>query len=90
LGLFVIFSAHSIDDAQRAEVLGADMVTLSPIYETPNKGEPIGTGGLGKVVVALHIPVIALGGILDKEKIEACQNAGASGFASIRYFVAKR
>ncbi|RUM72852.1 MAG: thiamine phosphate synthase [Sulfurovum sp.] len=90
LGIYVIFSAHSIDDAQRAEALGADAVTLSPIYETPDKGEPIGTRGLGEVVTALHIPVIALGGIIDKEKIEACQNAGASGFASIRYFVTKR
>jgi thiamine-phosphate pyrophosphorylase len=62
------------------------MVTLSPIYETPDKGEPIGVEMLRTVTAALHIPVIALGGITDTERIKECEAVGAAGFASIRYF----
>ena len=86
MGLFVLYSAHSLDDAKKAEDLGADMVTLSPIYETPDKGEPIGVEMLRSVTSTLHIPVIALGGITDTERIKECEAAGAAGFASIRYF----
>jgi thiamine-phosphate pyrophosphorylase len=34
----------------------------------------------------VKIPVIALGGILTQEQIASCEEVGASGFASIRYF----
>ena len=85
-GLFVIISTHSLDEAQRAEKLGADMVTFSPIFDTPGKGRPVGLEKLREVCSAVSIPVIALGGILTPEQISACQKAGAKGFASIRYF----
>jgi thiamine-phosphate pyrophosphorylase len=86
MGLYVLYSAHSLEEAQEAERLGADMVTMSPVFETPDKGEALGIEKLQTVTAALHIPVIALGGITDNEKIEACRYAGAAGFASIRYF----
>lgn len=86
LGLFVIISTHTIEEAKQAESLGADMVTFSPIFTTPNKGEPKGVEELKKVVSMLSIPIIALGGIVSSEHIEACEGSGAYGFASIRYF----
>jgi thiamine-phosphate pyrophosphorylase len=86
LGLFVVISTHSIEEAKKAESLGADMITFSPIFSTPNKGEPKGVEVLKSLVAKLTIPVIALGGILSEKQIEACENAGAFGFASIRYF----
>ncbi|MFT7880051.1 MAG: thiamine phosphate synthase [Sulfurimonas sp.] len=85
-GLFVIISAHSLNEIESAEALGADMVTFSPIFTTPGKGEPVGLEKLAQVSSAVNIPVIALGGILTQEQINACREAGAEGFASIRYF----
>jgi thiamine-phosphate pyrophosphorylase len=85
-GLFVIVSTHTIEEVQKAEVLGADMVTYSPVFESPKKGKPVGLHMLSEVTSAVNIPVIALGGILTQEQIDACEMSGASGFASIRYF----
>lgn len=86
LNLFVIISTHTMAEAKKAEALGADMITFSPIFTTPNKGEPKGVEMLKKVVSILSIPIIALGGILSEEQIRLCQENAASGFASIRYF----
>lgn len=87
LGLFVIVSTHSVAEALEAESLGANMVTMSPVFDTPNKGDAIGLAMLGKVTSSLSIPVIALGGILTQDQIQSCANVGARGFASIRYFI---
>ena len=86
LGLFVVISTHTLEEALEAQKLGADLVTFSPIFATPNKGEPKGVEELRKVVSKLSIGVIALGGIVSSEQIEACRDSGAFGFASIRYF----
>ena len=86
LDLFVIISTHTLQELQLAEALGADMVTLSPVFETPNKGEALGIAVFKALVCEVNIPVIALGGINLESQIEACSQAGASGFASIRYF----
>jgi len=86
LGLFVIISTHSEEEALIAQELGADMVTFSPIFATPNKGEPKGLKELKRVSNILDIPLIALGGIITKEHIALCQKNGADGFASIRWF----
>ena len=89
LGLFVVVSTHNLEEALEAEALGADMITMSPIFHTPNKGLPMGVEVLKTIISQVKIPVIALGGILTKDQIDRCENAGAKGFASIRYF-AKR
>ncbi len=86
MDLFVVVSTHTIEELKNAEALGADMATFSPIFETPNKGAPVGLEVLGSVTSQVTIPVLALGGILTEEQIKACEKAGASGFASIRYF----
>ena len=86
LGLFVVISCHSIDEAKNAEKQGADLVTYSPVFSTPNKGKPLGLGALKELQGIISLPIIALGGILTQEQIDACESHGASGFASIRYF----
>lgn len=86
LGLFVIVSTHTVEEAYEVMREGADMITLSPIFSTPNKGEAKGVAFLLDVANKIDIPIIALGGILTQEQIEACSEHGASGFASIRYF----
>lgn len=86
LGLFVVISCHTVDEAKNAEKRGADLITFSPVFATPNKGEPLGLGALKELQGIISLPIIALGGILTQEQIDACKSHGASGFASIRYF----
>lgn len=86
LGLFVIISTHSLEEVIQAKQEGADMVTFSPIFSTPNKGKPVGVETLKKIVTHSDMDVIALGGILTSSQIEEVMEAGAKGFASIRYF----
>jgi len=86
LGLFVVISTHSPEEALKAQNLGVDMISYSPIFATPNKGEPKGATELQKLTSLLDIPVIALGGIVGEEQVDLCEKSGAFGFASIRYF----
>ena len=83
----MVVSTHNAEEALKAEALGADMITVSPIFNTPNKGLPMGVDVLKTIVSQVKIPVIALGGILTKDQIGVCKDAGAKGFASIRYFL---
>lgn len=85
-GLYVVASTHSLKEAQEAQRLGADAVTLSPFYPTPGKGEPLGPEKFKSIARALEIPVIALGGIVGASEIGRALESGAAGFASIRYF----
>lgn len=86
-GLYVVVSTHTHMEALMAQGLGADAVTYSPIFVSPNKGEPKGLEDLKQIVDKISIPIFALGGILSQEQITQVEAAGAYGFASIRYFV---
>jgi len=87
VGLFTVISCHSEREIQKAEKLGADAVTFSPIFSTPNKGEPKGLGELQRMVDKMSIPIIALGGITTAKEVKAVESTGCYGFASIRYFI---
>lgn len=87
LRLYVIVSTHAIQEAQEAEFLGADAITFSPIFDTPNKGKPVGLVKLKEIIDKISIDCYALGGIITQEHITKCSNVGAKGFASIRYFL---
>jgi thiamine-phosphate pyrophosphorylase len=86
-GLYVIISTHTHEEVIKAQSMGADAVTYSPIFHSPNKGNPKGLEDLKQIVDKIRIPIFALGGILSQEQINAVEAAGAYGFASIRYFV---
>ncbi|ADV45973.1 thiamine phosphate synthase [Nitratifractor salsuginis] len=86
LGLKTVASTHSLEEIKKAEEAGADMVTLSPLFVSPGKGKPLGEKGFTRIVQEAKVPMIALGGITDKEKIRRAMSCGASGIASIRYF----
>ena len=78
-------STHSIETAEKAKIQGADFVTFSPIFASPGKGEPTGLKILSEICKLLKpLPVIALGGI-DKTNCESVLEAGAGGFAAIRF-----
>jgi len=86
LNLFTIISTHTLEEIKIAKDLGADAVTYSPIFSTPNKGEPKGIDALNIAINCCNIKVIALGGIVLREHIEQIASTNAWGFASIRYF----
>jgi len=86
LNLEVIISTHTQEEVLEAKALGADYVTYSPIFETPNKGEPKGIEDLKELCSSVDMKVFALGGIVTQEQINAIDTSGAYGFASIRYF----
>ena len=89
LNLFVVVSTHTLAEAKEVELLGADMITFSPIFDSPNKGKALGVEYLQDIVSLVSIPVIALGGILTQKQVSSCEGVGAKGFASIRYFSRK-
>jgi thiamine-phosphate pyrophosphorylase len=89
-GKIIGYSAHTIDEALRAQGDGADFVTLSPVYHTPSKaafGEPCGVKKLADAASALNIPVIGLGGISLANITEAL-SANIQGIAVISAIMA--
>lgn len=88
LDLYVIISCHNLRDIEKAQRSYANVVTYSPIFSTPNKGEPVGINSLKQALsIYEDIDIIALGGIIDKKQIEQISKTKAYGFASIRYFI---
>jgi len=85
-GLNCVVSTHTLAEAQKAQELGAEMITLSPLFPSPGKGEALGSERFAAMLRQIEIPVIALGGIVDEESIAKALETGAAGFASIRYF----
>jgi thiamine-phosphate pyrophosphorylase len=85
---FVGVSCHGLEEARQAQQDGARYVFFGPIFETPSKipfGRPQGLEKLGVVCRGVEIPVIAIGGVNDKNAIE-CIRASAAGIAAIRLF----
>ena len=88
LGLYVIISCHTFEDIQNAINNRANAVTYSPIFETPNKGEPKGILKLQEAIDTYKdVNIIALGGIINDEQIKQIEKTKAYAFASIRYFI---
>ncbi|ATB69490.1 putative thiamine monophosphate synthase [Sulfurospirillum diekertiae] len=87
LGLEVIASTHTFEEGKKAEKRGADAITFSPIFATPNKGKPLGLEKLKEINDRINIKCFALGGIINMEQVKACEEVGVYGFASIRFFL---
>ena len=77
-------STHTVEEVERARDEGADYVTFGPVWETPGKGAPVGTGELARAVAA-GVPVYALGGV-TLERFGELAATGAAGVAAIRLF----
>jgi thiamine-phosphate pyrophosphorylase len=85
-GLMVGLSAASRDEAVECERRGASYIGAGPVWATPSKadaGLPIGLEGLREICAAVHVPVVAIGGV-DASNAAACIRAGAAGVAVIR------
>jgi thiamine-phosphate pyrophosphorylase len=83
-------STHSVKEARCAAEDGADFIVFGPVFTTPSKvayGPPQGLQHLSTVARAVHIPVIAIGGI-DHTNLPQVVQAGAYGVAMIRAVLA--
>ena len=77
-------SAHSLENVLKAKDNGADFATFSPIFASPNKGNPVGLETLKNICQKVNsFPIIALGGI-DETNYDAVLQI-ADGFAAIRF-----
>jgi thiamine-phosphate pyrophosphorylase len=79
------FSTHNLKEAEKANIEGADYITISPVFDTPYKDyyiQPLGTKEINKIKRRVNIPVIALGGI-NEDNIEEVLENGADGIAVI-------
>jgi thiamine-phosphate pyrophosphorylase len=86
LNLEVAVSAHTHEEVLIAEEKGADYATYSPIFASPNKGEPKGMEDLRELLAKTDMKIFALGGIVSDEQVDLVEKSGVYGFASIRYF----
>jgi thiamine-phosphate pyrophosphorylase len=81
-------SCHSLEQAREAESGGANYIFFGPVFDTPSKrgmGEPQGVARLGQICRSVMIPVVAIGGVSERNAAE-CIRAGAAGIAAIRMF----
>jgi thiamine-phosphate pyrophosphorylase len=78
-------SCHTVSEVSRAKSQSADFAVFSPVFASPDKGEPQGLEKLREVcsVATKDFSVLALGGI-DETNFESALEVGASGVAAIR------
>ena len=84
-GFIVGYSTDDPEDAARAEADGADYLGSGTVYPTTHKrdlGEVIGPSGLRRVIEAVSIPVVGIGGITQQTAADVAA-VGAQGIAVI-------
>jgi thiamine-phosphate pyrophosphorylase len=84
-GFFIGRSADDPEVARRAVEDGASYIGCGTVYATstkPEAGDVIGTAGLRKVVKAVEVPVVAIGGITVQRSREVA-DAGVAGVAVV-------
>ncbi len=85
-------TVHNLEEAIKAQRLGADYLGVSPIFSTNTKsdaGKPAGAQLIKKIKQHVFIPIIAIGGINLSNVAEVIQ-AGADGLCAISAVVAKK
>jgi thiamine-phosphate pyrophosphorylase len=84
-------SAGTVEAARRAEAEGADYLGVGAVFSTGTKadaGDAIGLEALARIVRAVRIPVVGIGGI-TVENAAAVIRAGAAGVAVVSAVVAQ-
>jgi len=89
-GKIIGVTVHSVEEALRAAVEGADYVATSPVFPTETKkdaGRASGTGLVSDIKKNTSLPVVAIGGI-KYENARAVIQAGADMICAISAVVA--
>jgi len=84
-------TVHNLAEALQAEIIGADYLGVSPIFQTATKldaGKPAGIKLIEEIRAQVDIPLIAIGGINHSNAGEVVR-AGADGLCAISCVVAK-
>lgn len=84
-GKLIGVSTHNYQEALQAQDYEADYITFGPIFATPSKSgflKPTGIEEARKLKTEIKIPVIALGGI-NERNIETILDSGVDGIAVI-------
>jgi len=86
-GFIICKSTHSLDQAIAAQKEGADYIGIGPVYATPTKKHynPIGPVTVAKVIKAVDLPVVAIGGLNLKNMAEL-RSMGVKNIAMVRAF----
>jgi thiamine-phosphate pyrophosphorylase len=89
-GLLRSVPVHDARELAEARRLGADLVFLSPLYETASHpgGRALGPLRFAALASRAHAPVIALGG-LGARDMRRVRSLGAHGWAAIDYWSRK-
>jgi thiamine-phosphate pyrophosphorylase len=75
-------SCHDAAGLCAAASGGASFATLSPVFTSPGKSEPLGLARFSALVRGAGLPVYGLGGV-DASRARALKAAGATGLAVI-------
>ncbi len=84
-------TVHNVEEAIQAKKLGADYISLSPIFETKTKldaGPAIGIKLIEDIKKSANIPLVAIGGI-NLENIDDVIKAGTIPIATISAILTK-
>jgi thiamine-phosphate pyrophosphorylase len=77
-----IVPVHNVRELELAQKCRADLIFVSPVYDTRTHpwGKTLGRIGLAKIAGQAHRPVIALGGMTSRR---AARLSGIAGWAAI-------
>lgn len=84
-------SAHTVEEALLAEERGADYLGVGAVFPTGSKTDVdvLDGGMIREITEAVHIPVIAIGGI-GKDNVEKLAGNGLDGVAVISAIFAQK
>ena len=77
-------TAHNVQEALAAEAAGADYIGVGAVFPSSTKHNtvPLTREGLAEIVAAVHIPIVAIGGI-SAENIHQLEGTGVDGVAVV-------
>ena len=77
-------TARNVEEAKRAELLGADYIGSGAIFGTNTKdnAKKLEIGELKKIVISVKIPVFAIGGI-NIDNVSSLKNIGLQGICAV-------